>query len=130
MAVGETAAGRPLSQRWTGSGWKTIAAPAPSPLGGEGAGLNDVSCSSTTACTAIGSNVFDVAEAEGFDFDDHPFAETWNGATWKAAGLPVPAGTKGNTLSSVACAGPARCWTAGVTLRIAAQQVPLIEHGG
>jgi hypothetical protein len=41
-----------LAERWDGTGW-TIE-PSPNPVGAEVASFDDVSCSSPTACTAVG----------------------------------------------------------------------------
>jgi hypothetical protein len=44
-----------LVEHWNGKTWKIIPSPSPSPGGEGGAGLNGVSCSSRTSCTAVGS---------------------------------------------------------------------------
>lgn len=130
MAAGETAdQSHPLAQEWNGSAWKTAVVPSPSPLGDEGATLSDVSCTSETACTAIGGNDFDVFDPsqEGPRPTGRPFAETWNGTDWSAGSLDAPGGTISNTLSAISCAALSQCWAAGLTERIETN-VPLIEH--
>jgi hypothetical protein len=75
----------PLAESWNGSGWSIT--PTPTLRGAEGpvlGRLTGVSCSSSTACVAVGD----------FKSNDGPklFDEAWNGSSWTANLLPTPTG--------------------------------------
>lgn len=130
MAVGATPAGdKPVTQSWNGSAWHTLSTPSPSP-NQDASELTEVSCTSPSACTAVGSNFFAKDEAEGPESDDHPFAEAWTGTAWSAASLPVPGdSTQGVILSGVSCTAPGQCVTAGMSTT-ADTEVRVIESRG
>jgi hypothetical protein len=86
--------GQPLIEhrdlgRWSVQG-------APSPAGPASSQLNAVSCSSSTACTAVGS----YTTASGTSL---PLAERWNGATWTIQ--PAPATGEFNGVSCPSATG-------------------------
>lgn len=86
-----------------GSGTWTVGT-VPSPTGAS-AVLNDVSCSSSTACTAVGDYKSpSVARM---------FAARWNGSTWSAQTLPGIAGSTTDQLRSVSCPAASTCVAAG-----------------
>lgn len=130
VAVGgsnESDAPKPAASSWNGTAWKALTVPLPSPNEGT-ATLNDVSCTSPTACTAVGSNPFAVSQAEGPDSDDHPFAATWNGISWQVTNLPVAGGTLGSTLTGISCTTASACVAAGTTSTADSQQIPVLEQ--
>jgi hypothetical protein len=129
MAAGTSRSGQhTLAQSWNGRRWKTLSPPNPRPSSADGGGnfLSDVSCTSRTACTAIGSAEFLIAESENTASDDHPFAERWNGKTWSIANLPVLGNTQGTSLAGISCTAARVCTAAGYITRIGAE-VPTIE---
>src|SRR5579863_4771405 len=69
-----------LADRWNGVTWSVV--PVPKPRGAQSGDLTSVSCTSPSACMAVGnwgnSHVF------------APLAERWNGTAWSV--IPVPKG--------------------------------------
>jgi len=118
MAVGDYTDGsgqHALSEEWNGGGWSIISVPEP---GGATAGqLTGVSCSSTSACTAVGSVTVSSGEALG---------ETFSGGTWSLASIPVPAGATSSQLGGVACPSASTCTAAGA-YEDGSGQHPLVE---
>ncbi len=103
MAAGSTAA------LWGGSTWAPQAIALPPGSEGEFTG---VSCSSTSACTLVGSDFL------GALFQ--PVIERWNGTSWSTQRAPAPpAAVYISTLLDVSCASSTRCiavgfaWTSG-----------------
>jgi hypothetical protein len=99
--IGQAGAPQALAYRWNGKSWAQQTLPAPA-----GAGniqLNGVSCISGSSCTAVGD--------DGAATGSNVFAERWNGSTWTAQVLPLPAGI-GGSLASVSCVS-ATCTAAG-----------------
>jgi hypothetical protein len=89
IAVGfsSTAAGGfPLAEMWNGISWKIQTTPHAKNV--TNSQLTSVSCTSTTACTAVGYSAGLV------------LAETWNGTAWSLQTIPTP--TTG-TLAGVSC---------------------------
>ena len=84
----------PLAEAWDGTTW-TIHA-TPKPTGARLSLLNGVSCSSVTACTAVGSYV--TSSNAGATL-----AEVWDGTTWTIRTTPNPAGATDSRLSGVSC---------------------------
>jgi hypothetical protein len=92
-----------LAERWDGTSW-TIQ-PTPNPTSVSAAGLNAVSCSSASACTAVG----------GYDttgVTDVTLAERWDGTSWTIQTTPNSAGN-GNLLNGVSCASATACTAVG-----------------
>ncbi len=89
----------PLAERWNGTTWAIQATPNPS--GATTSQLNDVSCASATACTAVGSATSQV------------WAEAWNGTTWKIQGTPLPGGSSDPLLAGVSCTAAKACIAVG-----------------
>jgi hypothetical protein len=92
-----------LIEFWNGTAWSVQAAPLPS--GGSHGSLQGIDCPSTAMCTAVGdylNGTHDVALAIG-----------WNGTSWAAQSVPVPAGTSQSDLSAVSCSDTATCIAVG-----------------
>jgi hypothetical protein len=92
------------AERWNGKSWTTQTTPNPS--GAASSQFNGVSCTSATACTAVGyyynsSSIF------------FPFAERWNGTTWKVQTTPKPAGSIEPELEGVSCTSATACTAVG-----------------
>jgi hypothetical protein len=79
------------------------AAGAAAPLGGR---LLGVSCTSATACMAVGS-------AGGPNFNADLLADRWNGATWSVVPVPKPPHAKSGDLASISCTAPTACMAVG-----------------
>jgi len=89
-----------LAEAWNGSNW-TIQ-PTPNPAGGTDNVLFGVSCGSSGACLAIGSQGNAAA-----------LAEFWNGTSWAMENVPLPAGALGGFLVSVSCSSASECMAVG-----------------
>jgi hypothetical protein len=87
-----------LAERWDGSTW-TIQT-TPTPFGYESGCLNGVSCTSATACTAVGSDFNDHGDST---YDTETLAERWNGSNWTVQPSADPSGATNSSLSSVSC---------------------------
>src|SRR5947209_8396029 len=109
IAVGEVGyKGPPGAMGWDGRRWTQESVPNPG-LAPDSAGqpeaLTGVSCPSSTACTAVGSN------AVGGRVQ--PLAERWDGSRWSLEEMPEPAGVVVAVLSQVSCASPVTCVAVG-----------------
>jgi hypothetical protein len=95
VTVSRSGAPKALAEGWNGSSWQLQAAPSPA----GGGQLNGVSCTSPSACTAVGRSPAGKV-----------LAERWNGSSWQIQPAPSPAGA---FLSGVACTSPAACTAVG-----------------
>jgi len=89
-----------LAERWEGTRW-TIQ-PTPNPAGATSIQLFSVSCTSPSACTAVGSS------------SSGTVAERWNGTKWIIQSTPNPA-QGGGALSAVSCASASACTAVGAS---------------
>lgn len=94
-----------LAERWNGSEWSVQS--TPNPAEAKTAALAGVSCSSSTACTAVGSY-------ENSAGTTAILAERWNGSAWSTQSAPSPAGTIYGGLHGVSCASSTACTAVGV----------------
>jgi hypothetical protein len=105
MAVGSyvkaSGAGVTLAEQWDGSRWRIQ--PVPSPAGAAASALNGVSCTSPSACEAVGVT-FSRSGTRG------AVAERWNGTRWQIQPVPSPGG---GYLVGVSCTSPAACTAVG-----------------
>ena len=85
-----------LAERWNGSSWAIQS--TPNPTGSQDSVLYGVSCPSTTACIAVGSN---------------DLAERWNGSRWAIQSTPNPTGALSTILYGVSCPSTTACTAAG-----------------
>jgi hypothetical protein len=89
-----------------GSYWIPIGKTPPTPTGGTGAKLTDVSCSSESACTAVGSY-----EESGVS---KLLVERWNGKEWSLQSAPPPAeGSAIEAMLGVSCPSASFCMAVG-----------------
>jgi hypothetical protein len=111
MAVGFTSNGigpLPLTETWDGTAWTLQQAPLPA--GSNHGQLSGVSCTTATACTAVGQ--WEAGTTTG------TLAEAWNGSAWAVQSTPDPAGQGGQSvLSAISCLpGGTACTAAGYWL--------------
>ncbi|HEU4682194.1 MAG TPA: S8 family serine peptidase, partial [Gemmatimonadales bacterium] len=92
-----------LAERWNGTSWSIQA--TPNPVGGTGVRLEGVSCSSATACTAVGR----YTDSSG---NGATLAERWNGTEWTIQSTPNP-GPRSSFLHDVSCRSASDCWAVG-----------------
>lgn len=105
IAVGYTGQGpaeQLLTERWNGTAWSKKTAPTPS--GTTSAQFTGVSCTSTSACIAVGNFV----TASG----RLPLAEQWNGTSWNVLATAAPPAGAGGFLG-VACSSATACTAVG-----------------
>ncbi len=95
----------PLAETWNGTTWSIQT--TPTPAGGTGAELWDMSCTSITACTAVGWSYL-----TGSD-DFVTLAEVWNGTAWSIESTPNPAGSTDSALLGVWCSSATACTAVG-----------------
>lgn len=91
-----------LAEVWNGRAWRIVPT-----LGrtGQDITLNGVSCTSSSACTAVGSSGTVTT-----------LAERWNGTSWRVQPTPNPPGGQDIFLTSVACPTSSACTAFGLNL--------------
>jgi hypothetical protein len=109
-----------LAEHWNGTVWTLQ--PTPNPGGPSSyATLSSVSCSTPTACTAVGSTT-----SPGFG----AVAERWNGNAWALQTTPVPADGLEGFLNAVSCTPTAACIAVGYYINSTFSTAPLVERWG
>jgi hypothetical protein len=103
-----------LVERFNGSRWSIERIPTLPP--NSGIALTGVSCTSQTACTAVGSA------------GSGPLVERWNGASWSTERTPRLTGWSYGGLTGVSCASATVCTAVGNYVRADSLQVPLVER--
>jgi hypothetical protein len=90
-----------VAEQWNGTSWTLQ--PSPSSQS-PGYGLGAVSCTSASACTAVGNT------------DTGLLAERWNGTTWSEQSAVTPPGTEGtgDFFSGVSCPSASACTATGL----------------
>ena len=92
---------------WAGTSWRTQILPVLA--GVSSASLSDVSCTSVTACTAVGSYILRTESTRSL-----PLVETWNGTTWRTQPSPaLAASAMGTGLDGISCPSPGICTAVG-----------------
>jgi hypothetical protein len=116
----ESSAGKdlPLAESWNGTTWSVQEPPAPTEA--KLSTLKELSCVSSTACTAVG--LFENSSGKSL-----PLAERWNGTAWSVQEPPSPTESKAITLVSVSCTSSTACVAVGSFIR-SATWVPLAER--
>ncbi|HET7051079.1 MAG TPA: hypothetical protein VFI54_22620 [Solirubrobacteraceae bacterium] len=95
----------PVAERWHGATWSTQRLPTRSDA--PDSGLNDVSCASANACTAVGW-----ALTPDLLADAPPRVVRWNGLRWSDQSAPNPHG--GVELEGVSCPSLTACKAVGI----------------
>ena len=99
----------PLAVRYNGRAFKPQ--PATSVPNTTHSALDDVSCPSPHACTAIGAYLYDPPQPGGLETERN-FAEHWTSATWTIS----PADGNFHPATAVSCATAAACTAVGETI--------------
>lgn len=105
-AVGYYSAGgtyRTLAEEWNGSTWTVV--PSANTSTTQNNFLVSVSCTSPSACTAVGYQLVGAT--------DQTLIESWNGSAWTVVPSPDTSTTQQNALSGVSCSGPRACSAVG-----------------
>ena len=92
-----------LTERWNGAAWSIQHAPRPP--GASGSDLYGVSCTPTTACTAVG-----FADRR---HSSQPLVERWNGSRWSIQRSPTARGAADGQLEAVSCTSRSACVAVG-----------------
>ncbi len=93
-----------LAEHWDGTSWTIEPTPPPDSGSDSFLELDSVSCTSDTACTAVG---------EGIDertFANTALVERWDGTSWTVQSTPNPAGRR---LHGVSCTSTTACTAVG-----------------
>jgi hypothetical protein len=102
---------------WNGSTWSLGSVPLP--VGAKGSALKGLSCTSSTACEAVGS----FENSSGVTV---PLAEKYSGS-WSLQEPPAPTGAKSSILRGVSCISSTSCEAAGSFVNASGVTVPLAE---
>jgi hypothetical protein len=95
-----------LIERWDGTAWAIVTSPQPAVDNS----LSSVTCTSASACWAVGyssNNQVDSSQV------DQSLILVWNGTVWLPGitpGVPAP---EAQTLAGVTCTSSSDCWTVG-----------------
>ena len=95
--------GQTLVETWDGSAWSLASSPNTSPM--QNNQLSGVTCTSPTACVAVGS-YFNGTNGQ-------TLVETWNGSTWSITTSPNTSSSQNNQLASISCTSPTACVAVG-----------------
>jgi hypothetical protein len=107
-----------FSETWNGTQWTVQSVPSPSNAQND---LNSVSCTSPTACTAVGGY--------GLNGDEVPLTEFWNGTRWTIQPNPTPPATNNITaLFGTSCPAKNICIAVGYSQNASTNfESPLVE---
>jgi hypothetical protein len=106
-----------LVERWNGTGWSVQR----TPRNRDALDLEGVSCSSRTACVAVG-------EYAAGGPNPGPLVERWNGGRWAIEPTATPRGARGAWLDAVSCASSSACTAVGGYNTPARSGLVLIER--
>jgi hypothetical protein len=97
-----------LVEKWNGAKWVVQVTPHPVLPGANGSQLSGVACSSSAACTAVGSYV----DSSGTQIS---FAERWNGMDWTVESVAAPVSGHSGYLNGVSCFSATNCVAVGAS---------------
>lgn len=109
-----------LAALWDGVHWTIQTTPKPD--GATSSFLSGVSCTSATACTAVGS--YNTVKG-----DSGTLAESWDGTNWTIQTTPNPVDANDTGLSAVSCTSAAACISLGTYASPAAQTGGTVAEG-
>jgi hypothetical protein len=110
IAVGygnSTTAPSTLAETWNGTSWSIQ--PTPDQPGAEESVLSSVSCTSATACTAVGW----YQNPAGSFTPRFSLAEAWNGTSWSIQQTPLQHSKADHILDGVSCTSATACTAVG-----------------
>ncbi len=108
-----------LAEAWNGSSWSIQT--TPNPTGATFSILTGVSCTTTTACTAVGY----FKNGKGIEV---PLAEVWKGTGWSIQTTSNPTGMTSSALTGVSCTATNACTAVGYAANSAGTSVTLAER--
>jgi hypothetical protein len=101
-----------LVEQWDGTSWSVVSSPDPN----DADVLLDVSCSSASACVAVG-----VTYIAG---NEQTLVESWDGTSWSVVSSPSP--NPFDVLNGVACTSATNCFAVGSSAALAGTET-LVE---
>ncbi|MFI9364950.1 hypothetical protein ACIG5E_28455 [Kitasatospora sp. NPDC053057] len=105
----------PFAETWDGTTWTVH--PIAQPTDATSTELHRVSCTSPTACTAVGSwTRRPDAVLSSTEPGAEPLAERWDGRAWTLDDVPAPTDSRGSHLDGLACPAPTACTAVGTAL--------------
>lgn len=107
-----------LIERWNGSAWSIQA--APSPPGALSTQLKGVSCSTATACIAVGQSAGGAGSGA--------LALRWDGSSWTLQSVVANPGIGNGDLVAASCVAAAKCATVGSYTDAVSSQVSFAQH--
>lgn len=110
----------PVAEGWDGTAWTIESVPVPSTA--QSSSLIGLSCTSATACIAVGGYS---VKSGGGPGSLRPLAERWNGTSWTIQAPPNPSGA---SFSGVSCASATACTAAGAQSNSAGDALSLAEQ--
>ena len=112
IAVGQATGPKVVVEQWNGVAWSVVTT-----LIGEATQLYSVSCLSVTFCEAAGDT--------GGGTVGPPIAAQWNGSTWSAQAISLPANLTTGSLVSTSCTTPSFCMAVGFGYYMGSDRTPL-----
>ncbi|HEV2239418.1 MAG TPA: hypothetical protein VGR98_00125 [Streptosporangiaceae bacterium] len=112
--LGSTDSQPTWAEHWNGTSWTGV---FPDVASSSYNTLDSVSCTSATACTAVGS----YRDSSGITF---PLAERWNGTSWALQSPAWSAIWAGARLGGVSCASATACTAVGTIIQAGAPAYP------
>jgi len=94
----------PFAEKWNGTEWSLLT--TAKPTGATAAEMGAVSCTSSTACIAVGR----YKNSAGTYVT---LAEHWNGTEWSAQTTPNPVGATASALGAISCSSSTSCIAVG-----------------
>jgi hypothetical protein len=107
-----------LVERWNGTAWSVQS--SPNPTGASSSTLLGVSCTSSTACTAVGDYISTSGRLT--------LAESWNGTAWTVQSTPNRSEATGHILLGVSCSASTACTAVGGDFPSTGPQETLVER--
>ncbi len=109
-----------LAEEWDGTAWSIV--PSPDPGTGQYDLFYGVSCTSATACTAVGA-------AEGSTVFQ-TLVETWDGSSWSIVPSPDTSTSRQNFLEAASCTSASACSAVGLANNGTSYQTLVEEWDG
>jgi hypothetical protein len=106
------------AEAWNGSKWSVQK--LPKTPGDQGSAFYGVSCTSATACTAVGT----YRDSSGVQVS---LAEVWNGTSWSIETTPNPSGAQVSSLEGVSCTSSSKCIAVGGSEDSSGNDTTLVE---
>lgn len=92
-----------FAEHWNGSAWSLQTTPNLEPA--SYVALMKISCSSASACTAVGYYINGGSQT--------PLVEKWNGTSWSVQSVPLPGGIESSYLGGISCTSSTMCVAVG-----------------